>query len=55
MRIIISVPRKETKVSVEAEVTEQQLMVGLAKFFQFIKDKLPFKIEVDKNGGASQD
>lgn len=55
MRIRFEVPKKEPVVSVEAEVTEQQIMTGLAKLGQFIKSKLPFKIEVDKNASTHQD
>ena len=50
MRIKFEAPKQEPKVSVEAEVTEQQIKTGLAKLYQFIKNKLPFKVEVDKSG-----
>jgi len=49
MRIRFEAPKQEPKVSVEAEVTEQQIKVGLAKLYQFIKSKLPFKIEIKKS------
>jgi len=55
MRIKIGLPRKDPKISVEAEVSEQQLMGGVAKILRFFKGKLTFKIEVDKNGGTHQD
>lgn len=50
MRIKFEAPKKEPKFSVEAEVTEQQIKTGLAKLYQFIKKKLPFRLEVNKNG-----
>jgi hypothetical protein len=55
MKIRIGVPRKDPKVSVEADISEQQIMGGLAKVGQFIKSKLPFKIEVDKDASTHQD
>ncbi len=55
MRIRFEAPKEGPKVSIEAEVTEQQIKTGLAKLYQFIKNKLPFRLEVGKNGGTHQD
>lgn len=49
MRIRVEAPKKEPKISVEAEVTEQQIKTGLAKLYQLIKNKLPFRLEVSKD------
>ena len=54
MRIKFEAPKKDPKISVEAEVTEQQVMTGLVKLYQFIKNKLPFRIEVSKNGESKR-
>ena len=55
MRITFGIPKKEPVVSIEAEVTEQQIRTGLVKLYQVIKAKLPFKIEVGKNDDTRQD
>jgi hypothetical protein len=55
MKLKFSIPKKDPTISIEAEVTEQQIMGGFLKFVNFIKEKLPFKIEVDKDGGTHQD
>lgn len=54
MRIRFGVPKKEPVVSVEAEVTEQEIKTGLVKLYQFIKAKLPIKIEVGKSGDTTR-
>jgi hypothetical protein len=55
MKVKLGFPKKEPVVVVETEVTPQQVMTGLAKLGQFIKSKLPFQIEVDKDAGTHQD
>ena len=50
MKFRFEAPKQKPKVSVEAEVTEQQIKTGLAKLYQFIKNKLPFRLEVSKHG-----
>lgn len=55
MRIRFGVPKKEPVVSVEADISEQEIMTGLAKLWQGIKSRLPFKIEVGRNDDTRQD
>jgi len=55
MKIRFEAPKEDPKISVEAEVTEQQIKTGLAKLYQLIKNKLPFRIVVSKNAGTHQD
>lgn len=50
MRIRFEAPKKEPKLSVEADLTEEQVKTGLQKLYHFIKSKLPFRIELSKNG-----
>jgi hypothetical protein len=48
MKIKIGMPKD---VSVEAEVGEEEVKRGIAKLYEFIKSKFPFKIEVSSGKG----
>lgn len=47
MKIRIT-PRE--KVSIDAEINDQVIKDGAMRLFNFIRGKLPFRIEIAKNG-----
>lgn len=51
MKIKIT-PRE--KVYINAEIDDQAIKEGALRLFNFIKSKLPFKIEVTKNGDQNK-
>lgn len=51
MKIKIT-PRE--KVSIDAEIDDQAIKDGAIRLFNFIRSKLPFKIEIRKNGDQSK-
>lgn len=52
MKIKIT-PRE--KVSIDAEIDDQAIKDGARRLFNFIKSKLPFKIEVVTNRNGDKD
>ena len=47
MKLKVELPKN---ISVEADVDEQEIKSGIARLYNFIKTKLPFKVEVKSNG-----
>lgn len=42
------------KVSIDTEIDDQVIKDGARRLFNFIRSKLPFKIEVTKNGNQNK-
>jgi len=45
----IKITPKE-KVSIDAEIDDEAIKEGAIRLFNFIRSKLPFKVEIAKNG-----
>ena len=57
MRLKIDVPKEQPKMSLDIELDEAKVKQGIAKLYNFLRNKLPIKVERrnGQNQGKHQD
>ena len=57
MRLKIEAPQQDPKVSLDIEVDEAKVKQGIAKLYNFLRNKLPIRVKVEsgQNQGKHQD
>ena len=57
MRLKIEAPKQDPKVSLDIEVDEAKVKQGIAKLYNFLRNKLPIRVKVEsgQNQGKHQD